>query len=125
MTDRQSCKILRAAMFVVAILWAETPPLSAQTSVVCPTQSTNPEIVYGQRLVGCSLNRPLDRNIFLFQGAPEELVRFTLRKQGGQGSPCLEIYDPSKTLLGGQTCGSLDFNLTLSQNGRYEVVVRE
>ncbi len=107
------------------IVWALALPLRAQVTLPCPAITTEPTLVYGQRLVGCSLARASDRSLFAFQGSSRDLVRVTLRKQGGQGTPCLELYDPRGAQVGGQGCASLDFRTPLRQDGGYQIVVHE
>src|SRR5688572_20061884 len=93
-------------------------PASAQTAIACP-QSTQTVIAYGQRLIGCSLTAVGTRTTYSFDGAQGDLARFSLKKQGGQGSPCLEIYDPFGILFGGQSCRPSNFTLSLPHDGRY------
>jgi len=125
MSERYFRAIGRLLIWCTSPLWISATVALAQVSVPCPSQAAPPTIVYGQRLLNCAIARPTDQNTFIFQGAPGELVRLTLRQQGGQGAPCLGVLDPSNASVDGQACSSLDLTITLRQSGRYQIVVRE
>lgn len=71
-------------------------------------------MTYGQRLTSCSLNQPTAQDVFSFSGTTNDLVRVSLWQEGGQGVPCVEVFDPTGALVGGQGC-LIDFSVTLSQ----------
>ena len=108
---------------VVAFLIVASSPALGQVSTTCPPQTAQLTIAYGQRLTGCALGQTSSQNLYSFTGTANDLIRVSLWKQGGQGVPCLEVHDPTGTLVGGQGC-LLDFSITLSQSGAYQIVAR-
>src|ERR1039458_8027203 len=111
------------SLIVELLIAGGLSPAIAQVSSGCPPQGPQATIAYSQRLTGCSLSQASAQDLYAFAPAANDLVRISLWKEGGQGTPCVEVFDPSGALAGGQGCLT-DFSLTMTQSGNYKIVVQ-
>jgi uncharacterized protein (TIGR03437 family) len=120
MTMARYCPV--AVIFGLAV-FGGLSSARAQVPITCPSQFTQPTLAYGQRLTDCTLSQPTAQDLYSFAGTANDLIRVSLFDEGGQAVPCVEIFDPGGTLVGGQGCLT-DFSITLGQTGSYEIAVQ-
>ncbi|MHC4489590.1 MAG: hypothetical protein ACYSW7_10520 [Planctomycetota bacterium] len=70
-----------------------------EEGIPCPPEPTNMDIEYGD-LVTCSIDVIGDTDVFRFLADGGEKVVVQASKQGGTGTPCIELFDPEGTPIG-------------------------
>jgi len=135
MNIRTTRSILSIALLAFA-LWLHPDPVGAQqaeNTVDCVEGVGAIPLNYGDNTSGCAIDPSVDRDLFVFQGAPGTTVRVNVAGATSDLDSRVEVLDPIGTVLADQSCTAVNsratcsvaVDLDLTVTGQYVIAVSD